>query len=92
MSSYILAMVVTDCESIERIYKTYNRTVRMRLLGRQEQLPYLNETIAAVPGMLRHLETYLDQQLAIPKIDFIAYSCSLPWKTGVSFYSRNVNF
>ena len=59
-------------KSFLRIYKTYNRTVRMRLLGRQEQLPYLNETIAAVPGMLRHLETYLDQQLTIPKLDFIA--------------------
>ena len=71
MSTYLLAMVVTDYERVERIYKTCNRTVRMRFWGKPEHLPHLNETIAAVPGMLRHLETYLDQQLAIPKIEFI---------------------
>ena len=65
-------MVVTDYQRVERIYKTCNQTVRLRFWGRPEQLPHLNETIAAVPGMLRHLETYLDQQLTIPKLDFIA--------------------
>ena len=72
MSTYLLAMVVTDYERVEKIYKTCNRTGRMRFGGRPEQLPHFNETIAAVPGMLRHLDTYLVQQLTIPKIDFIA--------------------
>lgn len=72
MSTYLLAMVVTDYQRVERIYKVCNRTVQMRFWGQPGQLPNLNETITAVPHMLNHMETYLRQPLTVPKIDFIA--------------------
>lgn len=77
MSTYLLAMVVTDYLYVERIYKACNRTVRMRFWGQREQLPNLSEAIAAVPGMLNHLENYLRQPLTLPKLDFISAPISL---------------
>ena len=77
MSTYLLAMVITDYQYVERIYKVCDRTVRMRFWGQPKQIPHLNETISAVPGMLSRLETYLRQPFTLPKIDFIAAPISL---------------
>ena len=77
MSTYLLAIVVTDYQYVERIYKKGGRAIQMRFWGRPDQLPKLNETISAVPGVLNYLENYLRQPFTLPKLDFISIPTSI---------------
>ena len=72
MSTYLLAIVITDYQYVEPIYKKSDRVVQMRFWGPSEELPKLNETMSAAPGMLNYLESYLRQPFTLPKLDFIA--------------------
>lgn len=71
MSTYLLAMFVTDYNFVERIYKTGDRSVRMRFWGRSEQLPYFKHFSEMAPKVLDYLETYVKQPFSLPKIDFM---------------------
>ena len=81
MATYLLAMFVTDYKYVERIYKTRNRSVRLRFWGRREEIPYLNHTIQVLPDILRYLEAYVRQPYTLQKLDLIGS----PKKTG--FYA-----
>ena len=72
MSTYLLAIFVTDYEYVERIFKTRNRGIRLRYWGRPEEILYLNHTIEVVPYVLSYLEAYVKKPYTLPKLDFIA--------------------
>ena len=55
MSTYLLAMFVTDYNFVERIHKTGDRTVRMRFWGRSERIPYFNHISEMAPKVLDYL-------------------------------------
>lgn len=72
MSTYLLAMFLTDYEFVEGIYKSCNRSVSIRIWGRPNQLAHLKQIAPLVPKMLHHMETYLKQPYSLPKLDIIA--------------------
>lgn len=72
MATYLLAVFLTDYKFVEAIYKTCDRSTRMRFWGRPDQLPHLQQAVAVVPKMLSYLETYLQQPFSLPKIDYIS--------------------
>ncbi|XP_046438917.1 aminopeptidase N-like [Daphnia pulex] len=72
MPTYLLAMFVTDYESLETIYKLEgDRSVKLRFWGRPDQLPYLKESMAVAGDLLNYLVKYVRQSFTLPKIDFI---------------------
>lgn len=71
MSTYLVAMFVTDYNFVERIHKTGDRTVRMRFWGRSERIPYFNHISEMAPKVLDYLESYVKQPFSLPKLDFM---------------------
>lgn len=76
MPTYLLAMFVTDYRFVERIYKTGERSVRMRFWSRPEYIPHLKHVSEMAPRMLHYLETYVKQPFTLPKIDFMSIPSS----------------
>lgn len=72
MSTYLVAMYITDFKFVEKTYKSGDRCLQVRFWGRQKHLPYLKHMIPIVPKMFQYMETYLKQQFSLPKLDFIA--------------------
>lgn len=79
MSTYLLALFVTDYQFIERIYKTCDRSVKIRFWARPEQIPYLKHLSELVPKVLNYLESYVKQPYSLPKLDFIASPMASPF-------------
>ncbi|XP_046447507.1 aminopeptidase N-like isoform X2 [Daphnia pulex] len=72
MPTYLLAMFVTDYESLETIYQLDgDRSVKLRFWGRPDQLPHLKESMAVAGDLLNYLVKYVRQPFTLPKIDFI---------------------
>jgi aminopeptidase N len=71
MPTYLLAMFVTDYESLEKNYQSGDRFVKLRFWGRPDQLPDLKQSMAVAADLLSYLETYVRQPFSLPKIDFI---------------------
>jgi aminopeptidase N len=72
MPTYLLAMFLTDYESLETIYQLDgDRSVKLRFWGRPDQLPHLKESMAVAGDLLNYLVKYVRQPFTLPKIDFI---------------------
>lgn len=72
MSTYLLAVVVSDYVYTERRYQVCKRSVTMRFWSRPEHLSRMRFVIDLVPKMLSFLEKYFRMPFALNKIDFIS--------------------
>ena len=72
MSTYLLAVVVSDYVYVERKYVVCQRSVTMRFWSAPGRLEQVDFIVNLAPKMLRFLENYFKMAFTLPKIDFIA--------------------
>ena len=71
MSTFLVAVVLTDYEYVERRYHTCRRTITLRFWTEPSQLRKLEFAAELAPKLLRFFENYLEIPYQLPKLDMI---------------------
>lgn len=84
MSSYQLALVISDFESIspsKSVNNKYGKGLEVKIWSRKEYLEILKAVPDKVVTIVNYLQDYFNMSIALPKLDIMAipmYSASRP--------------
>ena len=69
MSTFLVAVVLTDYQYVERRYHTCRRTIQLRFWAEPNQLHKLEFAAELAPKILRFFENYLEIAYQLPKLE-----------------------
>jgi aminopeptidase N len=79
MSTYLVAVTVTDFKSVDRVYKTQRGRIPIRFWAQPRHLPRVVYAADLSPKVVMFLEKHLLVPYSLTKMDYVALTGRMPF-------------